>query len=68
MKNSIKNMKPRNRIKKHVRKVVRTTVAIADAIHDKGIARAEKLNRGNFSAYVEDLIAADVASNGKVAA
>lgn len=67
MKNCIKNMKARNRIKKKATKT-RTTINISDELHEKGLARTDELHRGSFSNYVENLILDDVRQNGEAVA
>jgi hypothetical protein len=59
-------MKVANRLKTKP-KMARVTVSIGDGVHERGLARAGRLFRGNFSAYVESLIAVDVReANGEV--
>lgn len=67
MNNCIKNMKPRNAVKKSPEGgTVRTTIQISDDVHpdhsEKVRARMKELRRRSYSNYIENLIADDVKS------
>lgn len=63
MKNCIKNMKKRIKLKK-----TRTTVNVSEELMKKAFGRMQELRRPSFSNYVEDLIANDLKNGEAVAA